>query len=557
MESSGFQEIQLWAKMHQYHLDPFALKHFSEFVSGVPFSTPDDRRRYFQEIFSVLKRVGARDRSIDLKKMEEVILDQSKKLRGGLVAKSQVSLLVVPLTSIPRVVLSEWSEELKVSCATSSITHKGRIEALQQRYLAARRRCFRSGAYRREGGGSTGNEGVVLLSSFGLEGISQETLIAVLGLLKRRDGKYTLEDTRGAVTLELDVDKGPSNDSCFIVEGCFVVVTGTWTGSFLRVRRIDLPPAESREVSLKDAGPSADLFGLASANLTAPSEQVEQLAAQSVVVFLAHIHLDKLQTMQQLKTFFTTIEARGEHELSCTSFVLIGNFCSSSLPYGDASHLGDIEETALQLKSLLEQLGNCIATYSPTAAVHSNFFLIPGPGDSTVLNGVLPQPSIPSAFTTGLTKKVKHVHLASNPCRLRFLSQEIIVSRRDYMRHFLKSEQNIISDHILEQKIRSTKNIENEEGPREHHEPFERIAKTILDEAHLCPDLLEGGVIWKMDEALSLPILPHLLLLCDSVEQWECYYKGAHVINPGSFSVSGTFLWYTPADQECAISQLS
>ena len=55
---------------------------------------------------------------------------------------------------------------------------------------------------------------------------------------------------------------------------------------------------------------------------------------------------------------------------------------------------------------------------------------VPGPRDPGSAE-VLPQPPLPAALTAGLRDALPRAVFASNPCRLRYCSQRIIVFRDD------------------------------------------------------------------------------------------------------------------------------
>jgi hypothetical protein len=63
---------------------------------------------------------------------------------------------------------------------------------------------------------------------------------------------------------------------------------------------------------------------------------------------------------------------------------------------------------------------------------------VPGPSDLTV-NAVLPRKPLLASLTARLRSKIPKVHLASNPCRLKFFGQEIVVSRDDLMSRMLRN----------------------------------------------------------------------------------------------------------------------
>jgi len=63
---------------------------------------------------------------------------------------------------------------------------------------------------------------------------------------------------------------------------------------------------------------------------------------------------------------------------------------------------------------------------------------VPGPLDLTV-NSVLPRKTLLSSFTARLQSKIPKVHMGSNPCRLKFFGQEIVVFRDDVMSRMLRN----------------------------------------------------------------------------------------------------------------------
>lgn len=540
-------EIQRLAKASKYDLHPSAVKRLAEFLTK--YNTNDTYRRdLLRDLFSLVQKQYGSVRLIDKAKIEAVISAQENKIRGSFEAGTANSTQVVGLGSIPKVYVDDISGELKVS---GSPVAYNRLQCLNQRYLLARRRCFRCGLYQKAVEQRLSNEDLVpLLLTSAMEGLDPNLQIAVLGLILQRDEDIYLEDLRGEIKLKF-TDLSRVTEHCFIGTGCMVVVTGFWANGALVVVRVDLPPAERREMTLRDVGTSTDLFGLAPADPIAAFRE-ERKGVQNVFIVMAHVHLDKPSTMSKLARFFERMQGLGEAELRDVTFVFTGDFSSVPLHFSDASHLPDIFDSSDRLQTLLDNLGKCVALHAPTAAQQSQFVLIPGPNDMTVLQGFQPQTPIAAHFAKGLESRVKKLTLAPNPCRLRFFTHEVIIARRDFLRDLQQGEARYEWD-----RYRPSKN--NAGLAAEAASPtvasFERVAKTILDGAHLSPNIDEA-VLWKMDDALRLPVLPHTLLLCDSTEQWECHYKGVHVVNPGSFTVSGTFLWYTPADGQCSLSTL-
>lgn len=83
-----------------------------------------------------------------------------------------------------------------------------------------------------------------------------------------------------------------------------------------------------------------------------------------------------------------------------------------------------------------DSLADLIASYTLiTRRTHLVF--VPGPQDLTV-NSVLPRKHLLSSFTARLRAKIPNIHLASNPCRIKFFGQEIVVYRDDVMSRMLR-----------------------------------------------------------------------------------------------------------------------
>ena len=100
-------------------------------------------------------------------------------------------------------------------------------------------------------------------------------------------------------------------------------------------------------------------------------------------------------------------------------FVLMGNFRSraASTSGGDLAALRDD----------FAALANLIDGY-PRIKAAARFVFVPGPSDPGP-GPVLPQPPLPAALTKELARLVPGSVFATNPCRIRYYTQEIIVFR--------------------------------------------------------------------------------------------------------------------------------
>ena len=107
-------------------------------------------------------------------------------------------------------------------------------------------------------------------------------------------------------------------------------------------------------------------------------------------------------------------------------------------------------------------------------------------------NNALPRRALPEEFTKDLKKKVAHISFASNPCRIRFFTQEIVLFREDLIRKMQRHT--VVTPSLDESDI------------------SQQLVESICDQAHLCPlPLHVRPVYWDLDHTLRLTPLPHLV----------------------------------------------
>lgn len=64
--------------------------------------------------------------------------------------------------------------------------------------------------------------------------------------------------------------------------------------------------------------------------------------------------------------------------------------------------------------------------------------MVPGPLD-IARNSILPRRPLLSSFVSRMRTKVPKVHFATNPCRIKFFGQEIVIFREDTMSRMLRN----------------------------------------------------------------------------------------------------------------------
>ena len=170
---------------------------------------------------------------------------------------------------------------------------------------------------------------------------------------------------------------------------------------------------------------------------------------------------------------------------------------------------------------------------------NAKFVIIPGPND--VGNNLsLPRHGLPMKLVDGLMKRVAHVSLGSNPCRIKFFTQEIVIFREDLIQKM--------------QRLSAVAPNISEQAP----EIAEQAVSVIIDQAHLCPLPFHARpIVWSLDYSLHLTPLPHLIVLADrSASKFEMDKSGCTVANPGSFAMDSTFIVYRPATRDVEFSKV-
>ncbi|KAG6854823.1 hypothetical protein C0991_012013 [Blastosporella zonata] len=187
------------------------------------------------------------------------------------------------------------------------------------------------------------------------------------------------------------------------------------------------------------------------------------------------------------------------------------------------------ESRAHLSKDNFDALADLIASYKPIVR-ETHFVFVPGPLDISI-NGTLPRHRLLSSLVLRIQSKVPKVHFATNPCRIKFFDQEIVIFREDTMSRMLR--------HVVGVK------------PNVNSENLKRfLVQTILDQGHLSPLTINiQPTLPDYDHSLRLYPLPTVLVMADKYDRYKITYTGCHVLNPGSFiGNSFVFATYKPAE---------
>lgn len=338
----------------------------------------------------------------------------------------------------------------------------------------------------------------------------------IFGLLARmEDGAFYLEDLDDKV--ELDLSEATPQSGLF-TEGSFVLVDGDYMAdSRFKVNEMGYPPSEPRKDAMKIFG-HHDFLGLGALSIEEQAKLLESEQSprnRTSFIVLSDVHLDNHKVMKALGEVLGAYEGMEQNDQP-SLFILFGNF--RSRPYlCDGSSSREYEE-------LFGSLARLLATF-PSLLAHSQFLLIPGPSDPYSAQ-MLPQSPLPPLMVRELVRRVPNITFGSNPCRIRYFTQEIVLFRDDVMSRMMRNAVHM--------------------GPeREGTDLRKALVQTILDQAHLAPlPLTVRPVYWEKDHALRLYPMPTTLVLADKFDPYKLVYDDCLVFNPGSFA-RRKFSWST------------
>ncbi|KAL6047387.1 DNA polymerase epsilon subunit 2 [Balamuthia mandrillaris] len=358
----------------------------------------------------------------------------------------------------------------------------------------------------------------------------------VVGLLSHIGDSYCLEDPTGAVPV--DLSKVTLEDG-FLTEGSIVVVEGTVLDGKLLAHIVRQPLIEDKKESCRLFGPDTDYFGGAPPQrLQKKLQRYKEQQANDMWVILSNVSLDQPSVFERLETLFS---AYASMEPPPPVFVLMGNFISR--PKSSLSFQQQVQHTNADswhsLSHCFEQLAQLICSY-PSLVRQSRFVFVPGPKDPGLGGShVLPRPALPPSICQKLRARVPGAIFTTNPCRIRYCEQEIVIFRED-----------------LVNKLRRHSVLEDPNGSNDTME--HKMFCTLLGQATMCPlSLMVRPVYWKYDFALGLYPVPDMFVMADDgTNLTETTMAGCNCVSLASFDPSFSFVVYRPSLRQVEFSQL-
>jgi hypothetical protein len=310
----------------------------------------------------------------------------------------------------------------------------------------------------------------------------------------------------------------------------------------VKVHVLGFPPFETREATLRAMAVVDPLCVLHSpaelVNVKRLMQTSSEVQSTTFSIF-SDLHLDKPEVLEGLRK---VLASDSSSKNPSALYIFMGNF--SSLP------LNEVLSNPSAYRAGFEALASLLANF-PDVTAKSRFVFIPGPSDPGSAN-VLPRPPLPSSFVKCLlsNEAIPHVTFASNPARIRFYSQEIVLFREDLS---LKLRRRAILTPLY--------SLEGESRPISG---TQHMSQTILRQGHLCPVPLNAQpIFWELDYTLRLSPLPEFIVIAEDEEQFSYPFFSSEsddkndnpalatvILNPGSFGTQRDFSLLCPAKLE-------
>lgn len=455
----------------------------------------------------------------------------------------------------------------------------------------------------------------------------------IFGLLTRnQEGKFKLQDSTDSI--QLDLTNAYPNEEFFYFEGCLLFCDGMYVNfngkSKFITNLIYHPTCESRSKFFHHFGylnfqsiqldlinsklmQSYDKYQASIIeNLTLNQEEEEDMGSfkdllEKIIFLGSGIPLDTLRALDYLKKFF--IEITKDLNNLPIAIVFCGSFTSRTFDVSSTP----IDNSSMGYKSLFDSLAMILSDF-PHLCKKTQFIFVAGhkdPWNSMVYQGskatALPFNRLSNIFFTRLRKVVKNLKVVSNPFKIYYLNEEIMVMndqvyermvQNDILLNYYKRKEELVrtvSEELEDEEITSTAkdfdaiNEENDDLDRttakllySKHNNLETIQKknlkysnkktlklhikklvnTLVHQSHLSPfATIIKPVAWKYDQLLSMNPLPTSLILIDSsIEFFNEIEAGMKFVNAGGFissdNRSANYTVYYPSTRAAELKKI-
>jgi len=436
------------------------------------------------------------------------------------------AIYVIDAFKTPKLRYDHSTKGFLASTETFSIfgTPEQKIRVFQDRYTLLRQRLLRSKPFAPPPViTSISSASAARLQLTPIESLAgSHGVRCVLGMISQiKEGMYFLEDPGGYIPIDLS---GVKTTAGLFMENSIVLAEGEVIDSVFRVKVMGFPPHELKAETRAAFG-NVDFFGAGLITMQDYPRMLEQeeLASTAMFVVVSDLWLDKPEVLSKLERLLA-----GFATSPPTLFLFIGSFLSRA-------HGLSRDDSAKSVKSYFDALADVISKY-PSLIESSKFIFVPGSNDPGAQEA-LPRPAIPLYFVQRIREVLPEAIFTSNPCRIRYYTQEIVVFREDLLHKMRK--------HCILPPSDETENLS------------EHLVMTLLNQSHMFPlPFAFRPIIWAYDHVLHLYPMPDVLIVADKCGQYDWTYEDCVCFNPSSFPSEFAFTVYYPSRRETEHSKM-
>lgn len=372
----------------------------------------------------------------------------------------------------------------------------------------------------------------------------------VFGMItEMSEGTFHIEDPEDFLPLDFSTLTEYPID--FVTDGGLYLMKGICYGNRFAVKSILPVNCEKREATLSMLT-HPDLS--VATNYAEPLHELNQMEAQAKnarFVVISEVWLDQPQILERLKFLFEGFNAQGSlPEL----FIMIGPFSSNPPKDGPRawSHYQDLFDGFAEFIERIKNVRQC------------RFVFVPAGNDPGFVDSLLPRPAIPEPIFDAWKRAKLDFVATSNPCRIIYFSQEILVFRNEITQQMRAKSLNTSLNSLVEKNERQQEQERDQEETQDIQtkshvmSDHKRALRTCLNQSTLSPfNLSNQTVLWDSDHSLSLYPIPDALIIAERQNSFEFSYEDCKCANPGSFpSAEGSFLLYNPAQKRFDLCEL-
>lgn len=425
-----------------------------------------------------------------------------------------------------------------------------------------------------------------------------EHRFVLFGLVTQNSyGLWQLQDDSDKI--ELVLKQCIFSKDYYFVSGNFLIIDGFYSsaGKF-HVLSAAHPPAEEREVTFDAFGEldfNWDYSKNGKIDLTMKQltyKEIKQHPDHKIIVLGCHLYLDDLETISKLRKMLETIENEIQNKLKGTmeeinvydfpvSIVFVGPFTSQALTITEGTSVNQLTHSG-RYKAGFDNIANVLENFKGICE-NCKLVFVPGDGDPWISmvtknsSSVWPQMKIPSVFGSKLERVAKNVEWASNPCRLNYLSQDILIINNNIAESLRRNDFTYLcelNDEEIERALNrqrredsgafsSQLSFVNEEEltinkltikETTETDKFNKVIRTVLDQGIASPFTNQvRQLLPNYLPLLSLIPLPNCVIMTDATSpRLSTMYKGCFVTNVGKFTDHQNrahYIEYYPASQ--------